>query len=182
MGMNKAQKQAAERAKKATAPEVPAAVEEVKPVTPAVQTAPATATPAPAAQPVTPSKQMVTVEGLKAGWAAKGVNLDKLTVKDDGKFKLVVVAEGWPTVQIGPTGGITVVELKSYQKAFDAAMDGLNLFEKQKAREAKKAAAPAPAPKASPEAPAAPVAKESPTAKKAKQAEAIEQQLQSAVS
>jgi 2-keto-3-deoxy-6-phosphogluconate aldolase len=69
-------------------------------------------------------------------------------VKDDGKFKLVVVAEGWPTVQIGPTGGITVTELKSYAKAFDAAMDGLALYTKQKARETRKATATAPAPKA----------------------------------
>jgi len=88
---------------------------------------------------------MQTIEKLKEGWTAKGVNLDKLTVKDDGKFKLVVVAEGWPTVQVGPTGGITVTELKSYAKAFDAAMDGLALFEKQKAREQKKATTAAPA-------------------------------------
>lgn len=134
MGMNKSQKAQAERTKKTT--------EHAEQPKPEVKPA---ATPAPtAAQPAMPSKQQQTIEKLREGWTAKGVNLDKLTVKDDGKFKLVVVAEGWPTVQIGPTGGVTVKELKSYAKAFDAAMDGLVLYQKQKSREAKKTAAPAP--------------------------------------
>ncbi len=175
MGKNKQQAANEARAKKAKAPEVPAAlaVEEVK-------ATPATPAPAPAAQPATPvpaNKQTATFDTLKAGWLAKGVDLSKMTVKPDGKFTLVVVAEGWPTVQIGPTGGITVVQLKSYQKAFDAAMDGLALYEKQQAREAKKAATPATAPEAA----KAPV-KESTTAKKQKADAQLEQQLQSAVS
>ncbi len=102
-----------------------------------------------AAAPAQPNKQTETIERLKAGWTARGVNLDKLTIKDDGKFKLLIVDEGWPTVRLGSTGGITVVELKSYSSAFDAAMDGKELFEKQQAREQKKAttaSAPAPAP------------------------------------
>ena len=143
MGMNKAQKQAAQRAKKTTAQEVQPAAEQPKPE---AEQKPA---PAPAAAaPAQPSKQMQTIEKLKEGWTAKGVNLDKLTVKDDGKFKLVVVADGWPTVQIGPTGGISLPQIRSYAKAFDAAIDGLAVFEKQNAREAKKATATAPAPKA----------------------------------
>jgi hypothetical protein len=179
MGKNKQQAANEARAKKAKAPEVSAAVtvEEVKPVTPAVQTAPA----APA--PTEPSKQDQTIAKLKEGWTAKGVDLSKLAIKDDGKFKLLIVADGWPTVQIGPTGGITVVELKSYQKAFDAAMDGLALYDKQKAREQKKAAATAPAAPnaATPEAPApAPAVKEkkSVTARKAEADDKLEQQLQ----
>jgi hypothetical protein len=103
---------------------------------PAATTTPAT--------PATPSKQEQTIETLKAGWTAKGVDLSKLTIKDDGKFRLLVVAEGWPTVQVGASGGVTVLELKSYAKAFDAAMDGLALYQKQQAREAKKTAAAAP--------------------------------------
>jgi KTSC domain len=99
----------------------------------------AVAAPAAATQPAVASKQMATIETLKAGWLAKGVNLDKLTVTPDGKFQVLIVAEGWPRVTIGPTGGIVVTDLKSYAKAFDAAMDGLNLFQKQQAREAKKA-------------------------------------------
>jgi hypothetical protein len=146
MGMNKAQKQAAQRAKKTTAQEVQPAAEQPKPEA-EQKPAPAPAAAAPAAQP-TPSKQMQTIEKLKEGWTAKGVNLDKLTVKDDGKFKLVVVGEGWPTVQIGPTGGISLPAIKSYPKAFEAALEGDQLLAKQNAREAKKATATAPAPKA----------------------------------
>jgi hypothetical protein len=142
MGMNKAQKQAAARAKETTLEVQPpvAVVEQPK------QLAPTTPAPTPAQAAV--SKQTQTIEKLKEGWLAKGVNLDKLTVKDDGKFKLAVVDEGWPTVQIGQSGGITVLELKSYAKAFDAAMIGKELFDKQKGREQKKATASAPAPKA----------------------------------
>jgi hypothetical protein len=40
-----------------------------------------------------------------------------------------------------------VLELKSYARAFDAAMDGLALYQKQQGREQKKSAAPAPAAK-----------------------------------
>jgi len=145
MGMNKAQKQAAQRAKKTTAQEVQPAAEQPKPE--AEQKPAATSVPA-AAAPAQPSKQMQTIEKLKEGWTAKGVNLDKLTVKDDGKFKLVVVADGWPTVQIGPTGGISLPAIKSYPKAFEAALEGDKLLAKQNAREAKKATATAPAPKA----------------------------------
>jgi hypothetical protein len=144
MGKNKTQKAAEERAKKNTL-EVQPVNEESKPngkATPAtVAAAAAVTSPAPAQA----SKQTQTIEKLKEGWAAKGVDLSKLSVKDDGKFKLVVVADGWPTVQVGASGGITVLELKSYSKAFDAAMDGLALYEKQKAREQKKTAATAPA-------------------------------------
>ena len=154
MGTNKAQREAAARAKKSTAqptPEIqPAAVAEQPKPTPAPA---ATAQPATAA-PAQPNKQQQTIEKIKDGWTAKGVNLDKLTIKDDGKFKLLIVAEGWPTVQVGNSGGITVLELKSYAKAFDAAMDGLSLYQKQQAREQKKAAAAAPAPPAA-KAPAA---------------------------
>jgi hypothetical protein len=100
----------------------------------------ATATPAPAvATTLGASKQDMAIEKLKAGWLEKKVDLSKLTIKDDGKFKVLIVAEGWPRVTIGPTGGIVVTDLKSYTKAFDAAMDGLNLYTKQKEREAKKA-------------------------------------------
>jgi hypothetical protein len=153
MGQNKAQREAAARAKKSTAlptPEVqPAAVaEQPKPTpAPAATVQPATAAPA---QP----KQQQTIEKLQEGWKAKGVDLSKLAIKDDGKFKLLIVDAGWPTVQVGNSGGITVLELKSYAKAFDAAMDGLSLYQKQQAREQKKAAAAAPAPPAA-KAPAA---------------------------
>jgi hypothetical protein len=136
MGKNIAQKQAEARAKAVT------------PVTEQPKAAPATVA---AAAPAAVSKQTTTIEKLMEGWKTKGVNLDKLTVKDDGKYKLLIVGKGWPTVQVGASGGITVLELKSYPNAFDAAMDGLTRYEKQQGREAKKAngtvAAPAVAPK-----------------------------------
>jgi hypothetical protein len=161
MGQNKAQREAAARAKKATAPEVQPTPVAVGPNPGQINgdtgkvNPPA---PAPAATVAAPNKQQQTIEKIKEGWTAKGVDLSKLAIKDDGKFKLLIVDAGWPTVQIGPTGGITVLELKSYAKAFDAAMDGLSLFQKQQAREQKKAAAAAPAP------PAAKAEKQSATA------------------
>jgi hypothetical protein len=157
MSKTKTQKAAEERAAKKTAaqPEVqpqpavgpnPGQINTGKvneqPKPKAEQKQPA-ATPAPAAA-AQPRKQTQTIEKLKEGWTAKGVSLDKLSIKDDGKFKLLVVAEGWPTVQVGASGGITVLELKSYSRAFDAAMEGLGLYQKQQAREQKKATATAP--------------------------------------
>jgi hypothetical protein len=174
MGMNKAQKAAAAReaAAKTAQPQPAAAAEQAKPEASAA----VTALPAPA------SKQTATFDKLKEAWTAKGVDLSKLTVKPDGKFVLVTVAEGWPVVQIGPTGGITLPQIRSYPKAFDAAVDGLAVFTKQKERDAKKTAAGALEPQAPP-APAPAVKqepKETPTAKKGKAHQQIEQQLQSA--
>jgi hypothetical protein len=105
----------------------------------------AAAAPVQPATPAQPSKQQATLDKLKAGWAERKVDLSKLSVTMDGKFMLIVVDAGWPTVQVGASGGITVLELKSYSKAFDAAMDGLALYQKQGAREQKKTAAAAPA-------------------------------------
>jgi hypothetical protein len=174
MGMNKQQREAAKRAKQTSAvqpqpAEQPAALAEPpKPEAPAAQT------------PIPASKQTATFDKLKAALTAKGVDLSKMTVKPDGKYLDVIVAEGWPLIMIGPTGGITLPEIRSYPRAFEAAIDGLAIYEKQKARDTKKVAAPAPAPKAAP-APAAPApAKETPTAKKGKAHQQIEQQLQSA--
>jgi hypothetical protein len=96
-----------------------------------------------------------------------------MQVKMDGKFMLVTVAEGWPVVQIGASGGIVLPQIRSYQKAFDAAVDGLAVFQKQNERDKKKAA-PAPTPAAPP------AARETVTAKKAKADAAVEAQLQTA--
>lgn len=150
---------------------------------------------APAAQPTAtaPSKQQVTIDRLKAGWVAKGVDLSKLREIQDGKFVNLVVDEGWPTVRVGGSGGITVMELRSYTKAFDAAVDGLALYQKQQARDAKKTApAPPPAkaaaPKAAPVPAATPAAapdrsthvpeRSSPTSRKKAQHDQIETQMQ----
>ena len=173
MGMNKQQREAAKRAKQTSAVQPAAAVAVAEPPK---------AEPQPAAQPTPANKQTATFDKLKEAWTAKGVDLSKMEVKPDGKFVLITVAAGWPAIHIGPTGGITLPQIRSYAKAFDAAVDGLALYEKQKARDTKKTAAPAPTPKAAP-APAAPAPaqpKETPTAKKGKAHQQIEQQLQSA--
>lgn len=142
--MNKSQKAQAERAKKTTA-QAQQPKPEVKPA----------ATPAPAAaQPVAASKQQITLDKLKVAWAENGVDLSKLEAKPDGKFLLVTVATGWPVIQLGPTGGIVLPQIRSYAKAWDAALIGKELFDKQNARDQKKATAAAPAPPAA-KAPAA---------------------------
>jgi hypothetical protein len=162
MGQNKQQKAAAERVAK------PA---------PAVQpTAPAQPAP-PAAASTQPSKQQQTIDKLREAWMEKRVDLSKITIRDDGKFKLVIVDAGWPTVQIGPTGGIVVLELRSYSKAFEAAVDGLALYQKQQGRDAKKPATSPTQP--APAAPLAPEPKESTTQKKKRQDAAVEAKLQS---
>jgi hypothetical protein len=169
MGMNKQQREAKKReaAAKAKDSTQPAAAEPPK------------AEPQPAAQPTPANKQTATFDKLKAAWEARGVDLSKMTATPDGKYLDVIVTEGWPLIMIGASGGIVLPEIRSYAKAFEAAVDGLALFQKQLARDKKKAA-PAPAPNAAP-APAAPApAKETVTQKKAKQGAAVEQQLQSA--
>ena len=120
---------------------------DVKPVT-QPQPAPAPATPAPApAVAATPSKQMATLELLKAAWTKRGVDLTKMQTVNDGKFLLVVVADNWPDIVIGVGGGINLPQIKSYPKAFEAAVEGDKLFAKQQERLAK-AASPAPKPAA----------------------------------
>ena len=158
MGKNQQQQAAEARAKKST---------------PAVQPQPAAA-----ALPAPASKQATTFEKLKEAWAAKGVDLSKMTATPDGKYLDVIVAEGWPLITIGASGGIALPEVRSYPSAFEAAVNGLAVFTKQKERDQKKVAASAPAaPQAPPvPAPAAP-AKETVTAKKQKQHAAVEQQL-----
>ena len=77
------------------------------------------------------------------------VVLDHSVIADVGDpDMLVVVAEGWPIVQLGPTGGIVLPQIRSYAKAWDAAMDGKAVFEKQQARDQKKITASAPQPAA----------------------------------
>jgi len=146
MGKNKQQAATEARVKKATAP---AATQEVhQPAVEQPKPAAAPAVAAPAAAPAQASKQQVTLDKLKEAWTAKGVDLSKLEAKPDGKFLLVTVAPGWPIIQLGPTGGIVLPQIRSYAKAWDAAIDGLAVFQKQQARDQKKATATAPGPKA----------------------------------
>lgn len=174
MGKNKQQAAAEQRAAKsatqATTPTAEQPKPAVQPATPAVATT------------LGASKQQATFDKLKAAWAEKKVDLSKMTATPDGKFLNVVVAEGWPTVRIGNSGGITVMELRSYASAFDAAVDGLALYQKQQGRDSKKSALPAPAAAAPAPAPAAAAPKleekATPTQRKKKQDAAVEAQLQ----
>lgn len=133
---------------------------------------PAAATVA-APTPAQPSKQEATIAKLKDAWIERKVDLSKMQVKQDGKFVLITVADGWPVVQIGASGGIVLPEIHSYPKAFDAAVDGLAVYTKQKERDAKKATTVAVAPTPTPAQPKA----ETPAAKKAKAHAQLEQTL-----
>src|SRR5581483_4785559 len=131
---------------------------------PAVQPQAATAHAAePQAPEVAPSKQEQTLNQLKEAWAKRGVELGKLEVKPDGKFLMVTVATNWPLIKIGPTGGIDLPTIKSYAKAFDAAVNGDQLLKKQQERMAKKQAASAPAPAAKPDVKVEAAKQETPT-------------------
>lgn len=148
-------------------------------------TAPQPQPPAPAQAPVAapaqaaPSKQEATLTRLKEAWTARGVSLEAMEVKQDGKFLFVTVAPNWPVIRIGSTGGLELPTIRSFAKAFDAAVHGDELLAKQTARDAKKAAQATAAPKAEAVKPEVKpeVKKESTTAKKAKQAEKVEAQL-----
>jgi len=123
---------------------------------------------APTAQPQPANKQQTTIGLLIEGWTKKGIDLSHIEVKDDGKYKLIVPGAGWPTIRIGASGGIELPEIKSYPRAFDAAINGKELLEKQTSRAAKKSASSAPAQTSKPQ--SAPAAKpETVTARKQKE-------------
>ena len=148
---------------------------------PAASTAQAPQAPKPmatsASQPQpTATKQSQTVAKLKAARTEKGIKLDQLSERQDGKFTLLQPTPEWPIVRIGPTGGLELPQIRSYAKAWDAAVDGLVVWQKQQARDQKKAATATPpvALAAKPE----PKKPETPTAKKQKANAAIEAQLE----
>jgi hypothetical protein len=130
--------------------------------------------PTPAAQPqqpLTANKQTATVAKLKAAWLERGIKFDQLAEKQDGKFILLQPTPDWPIIRVGPTGGIELPQIRSYAKAWDAALDGFAIWQKQQARDQKKAntAKPAPPPAAKPQ--PTPAAKpDTPTARKQKRA------------
>jgi hypothetical protein len=145
---------------------------------PAAAAPTATAAPAP-----TVSKQTTEIARFQEALKAQGTDLSQMTVVPDGKFTLVVVGPGWPTAAFGPTGGLTIRELKSYAKAWDAGLNGKELLAKQTAREQKKVATPTPTPAAPAPAVQAPSnvpGAMTPAAKKAKAHAQVEQQLASA--
>src|SRR6478752_7254632 len=75
--------------------------EVIKPAAEPVATAAAVAPTASA-----PNKQEAMFVKLKAAWVARGVDLSNMTATLDGKYLMVEVGDGWPTIQIGSNGGI----------------------------------------------------------------------------
>jgi hypothetical protein len=134
----------------------------------------------PEAKAVQPSKAQQTLAKLREAWEARNVDLSKVQVVDDGKFMNVIVADGWPDIVIGPSGGITLPQIRSYSKAFDAAVQGDVVFKRQQERDAKKSSAAAPkAPDKKPETKneEPPKQAQSTTTKKAQAHDQIEQKL-----
>ena len=150
---------------------------------PEVQPQPAPATPTvepktQTAQPQPISKQSQTITRLKTAWTEKGISLKELVEKQDGKFILLQPTPNWPISRIGPTGGVELPQIRSYAKAWDAAVDGLAVYQKQQARDQKKAATPSapPAQAAKPQSTSA-GKPETVTAKKARKDAALESAL-----
>jgi hypothetical protein len=144
MSQTKTQKAAAERAKKTAAQqEVQPSAEQPKPE--AKSTKPA-ATPAPAAVaavPAQPSKQAQTIEKLTVALRQqRQIEVKPEMLTQDGKYINLLIGKEWPVIQIGASGGIVLPAIKSYPKAFPAALEGDKLLAKQNEREAKKTAAP----------------------------------------
>jgi hypothetical protein len=146
MSQTKTQKAAAARAKKTAAQQEvqpvaetkqPAAVEQSKPATQTAKPAPA------AAAPAQPSKQTQTIEKLTVALREqRQIEVKPEMLVQDGKYINLLIGKEWPVIQIGASGGIVLPAIKSYPKAFPAALEGDKLLAKQNEREAKKTAAP----------------------------------------
>ena len=97
----------------------------------------------------------------------------------DGKFILLNIGPAWPTIRIGASGGVELPAIRSYPRAFEAAVDGDKLLAKQAAKDAKKFAAAATPAAVKPEQKKE-VQAETTTQKKQKHDQKIEQELQHA--
>jgi len=88
------------------------------------------------------SKQQLTIMRFSVELKAKrNIELKPEMLSQDGKFINVNIGEGWPTIQIGNGGGVTLPAIRSYPEAFAAALIADQLLAKQTARDVKKAAA-----------------------------------------
>ena len=153
MGKNKQQVATEARAKKSAVGKEPGQIsgdtgkvnEQPKPE--AAKPATQTATPAPA-QPATPSKQTQSIEKLTVAFREqRQIEVKPSMLTADGKYINLLIGKEWPVIQIGASGGIVLPAIKSYPKAFQAALEGDKLLAKQTEREQKKVtatAAPAP--------------------------------------
>jgi hypothetical protein len=102
------------------------------------------------ATPVPPSKQMQTIAKLTLAFKEqRQIEIVESMTKQDGKYILINIGAGWPTIRIGSNGGVVLPEIRSYKEGMDTWVKADELLARQTAREAKKsAAATTPAPKA----------------------------------
>ena len=185
MAKNKQQLAAEQRAKAHTQPAVgtnPGQIdgntgkvnEEPKPVVEQPKATPAT--PAPAAAI---SKQQQTVLLLTAELKReRGIEIKPEMLQADGKFIILRVGEGWPTMRVGVNGGVVLMEVRSYKEGIQSWLHADELLQKQIARDQKKVAASQPAaPPAAKTPEVAPTPKETVTSRKQKQDAELEKQL-----
>ena len=165
---------------KKTKPEPQPAVKPEQPVATPTAPAPVAAEAAPAVQP-TPTKAQATLMRLSVALAARHVEVKPEHISQDGKFLVINLGEAWPTINIGPGGGIDLPQIKSYAKAFEAAVDGDKLLARQREKGQPKPA-PTPATDAVVKVVAHVVPEQSkavtPAAKKAQQHQQIEKALE----
>lgn len=126
-------------------------------MTPKKQDAPATPTPQPqpetpkqeavpvappvaATAPATPSKQETTLQSLLKAWASRGVDVSKVEVNRNAKTWQINVGADWPLIEVGTAGGVVLPQIRSYGNAFQAALEGDQLWKKQQERDQRKAA------------------------------------------
>jgi hypothetical protein len=120
----------------------------------------------------------MTVMRLSVELAKRDITVKPEMLSTDGKFLVLKIGDAWPRIVIGPGGGIDLPEIRSYAKAFEAALVGDQLLAKQVAR-ATKATTPTATPKA-PEAPKPEEKKEvTPAERKSQEHAQIEQKLES---
>jgi hypothetical protein len=124
------------------------AAAEVKPPQP-----PTPPAPTPVEASPTPTKAQMTVMRLSVELAKRDITVKPEMLSTDGKFLVLKIGDAWPRIVIGPGGGIDLPEIRSYAKAFEAALVGDQLLAKQISRATK------------PTTPTAPVAKTTETQK-----------------
>jgi hypothetical protein len=118
----------------------------------ATQTPTPAPTPAPVEASPTPTKAQMTVMRLSVELAKREVTVKPEMLSMDGKFLVLKISDAWPKIVIGPGGGIDLPEIRSYPKAFEAAVIADQLYAKQQARATKPITPTAPVAK-KPEAP-----------------------------
>jgi hypothetical protein len=105
----------------------------------------------PAAKPVAVSKQSLAIMRLVVKFKEeKQIEVTPEQLVQDGKFINVVLGDKWPVIRVGPSGGYSLPEIASYKEGIDTMVNSDALLAKKLVRQAKAAAAIAPAAVAAP--------------------------------